>query len=302
MIMTKQKPSRAGGGISYLGKVFKPFLVGTAKVTYVMGEFYWRVKVGDTTHVADYICPPEILSVDRDGKEEVWSIGEYFEPEVIRDAFEIKESMPSRTGVAPNQPYPSGPKWKGRLIMASTFALLTVIQVISAARARDETAYQGDFLYRQGDSEPVKVTTPFELSGEKANVAIRTHAPVSNSWLYLNMILTEEATGKAYQVGREIAYYSGFDSDGAWNEGSWNDELLLSKIPGGIYRLSITPEGSPGLGEIPFTLSIKRDAPSWSNYGFMVLFLIVVTFFGWLRRLYFEYRRSLEGDLGEEDT
>lgn len=301
MIMTKQRPSRAGGGMSYLGKAFKPFLIGTAKVTYVMGEFYWRVKVGDTTHVADYIHPPEILSVDRDGKEEIWSIGEYVEPEVIREAFEIKGPMPARSGVAPNQPYPGGPKRRQRIVTGSALALLTIIQIVSAARARNETAYKGDFLYTQGDPEPVKVTPPFELSGEKANVEIRTYAPLSNSWLYLNMVLTDETTGKAYRMGREIAYYSGVDSEGNWNEGSWNDNFFLSSIPGGTYRLTLTSEGSPELTEIPLSVTIKRDAASWSNYGFMILFLIGAALIGWLRRLYFEYRRSLEGDLGEED-
>lgn len=301
MIMTKQKPKWVGTRKSYLGRTFKPFLIGTAKVTYVMGEFYWEVKVGDTVQIADFICPPEILSMEKSGREEIWSIGEYIEPETIRDAFGIKEPMPLRTGVAPNQPYPGESKWKQRIVTATTFVLLTIVQVFSVARARGDLAYQGDFVYRQADTEPVKVTPPFELSGQKANVAIRTSAPLANNWLYLNMVLTEEATGKAYHMGREIAYYSGVDSDGSWSEGGRNDKFFLSSIPGGTYRLSITPEGAPGLAEIPFNLSVERDAVSWANYGFMALFLAALALFDWLRRVYFEYRRSLEGDLGGEE-
>ncbi|KAB2837794.1 DUF4178 domain-containing protein, partial [bacterium] len=105
VISTKQKPHRRDKSAQYLDKSYQLFLTGEAQVLYVLGEFYWRVKTGDRVSVQDFINPPEMLSREWDAGEEVWSIGEYVEPEVVQAAFGIK-AMPARIGVAPNQPSP----------------------------------------------------------------------------------------------------------------------------------------------------------------------------------------------------
>lgn len=48
----------------------------TAEVSYVLGEFYWRVGVGERCEVVD-IAPPLQLSVERTGQEIVWSQADY---------------------------------------------------------------------------------------------------------------------------------------------------------------------------------------------------------------------------------
>src|SRR5580704_236885 len=81
--MVKDRPTVEGQTATYQGKDFDLYLQGAAVVRYVLGEFYWRVKVGDSVRVSDYICPPQILSSEADGSEIVWSLGQYIEPDVV---------------------------------------------------------------------------------------------------------------------------------------------------------------------------------------------------------------------------
>ena len=51
-----------GNSASYDGKNFRIFDRSKPKVGYVLGEFYWEVRVGERTRSADYIRPPWMLS------------------------------------------------------------------------------------------------------------------------------------------------------------------------------------------------------------------------------------------------
>ncbi|MEM9366805.1 MAG: DUF4178 domain-containing protein [Planctomycetota bacterium] len=88
---------------------YRLFEKGTAHVRTVYGEFYWKVEIGETAWVADYIRPPFMLSFERSyagNTEEIQvSRAEHVPPEEIEKAFGIKELL-RPWGVGPVQPSP----------------------------------------------------------------------------------------------------------------------------------------------------------------------------------------------------
>ena len=71
-----------------------------------MGEFYWKIEKAEVSEVSDYICPPEMLSLEKPQGDVVWSLGQYVEREKIQVAFSPKKVLPVQVGVAPHQTSP----------------------------------------------------------------------------------------------------------------------------------------------------------------------------------------------------
>jgi len=295
------RPSASGSRIDYLNRQFQHFQTADASVTYVLGEFFWRVQVGETARVDDYVSPPYIVSRESTENEIAWSLGQYLEPRLVAQAFQLQGSLPTPVGVYSCQPGPFGatsPKVYGlfgRFLIAAL-----VLQLLVLFLSRNQLVYQGHFAY-QGDAalrltsgDASFVTDVFDVPGRTANVVVRTDADVSNSWIYLSFALISEETGNAYDFGREVSYYFGSDGDGAWSEGTRSDEATLPSVPAGRYYLRIEPQG-PG-GTISYTVKVYRDVPRWSFFWLGLLALLLPPGFLFWRRRLFEVRRWSESD------
>jgi hypothetical protein len=127
-------------------------------------------------------------------------------------------------------------------------------------------------------------------------VEVNTSTDLNNRWMYLNYALINEETGQAFDFSREVSYYHGYDSDGAWSEGNANDSVAVPKVPPGRYYLRVEPEGDPGYGVTYYTINLKRDVPQYSLYalafGVLLLPAILLTW----RTLSFEHMRWSESD------
>jgi hypothetical protein len=131
---------------TYQGRSFRLFQRSLARVTYVLGEFYWKVRLDETVYVRDYIAPPEMLSAevsqstttDAQGQtqtaEEVnISRGVYAKHEEVEQAFGV-QGLPRSWGPAANQPNPVD---KRVYVLWPIFAgvLLVLYLIISALRS-----------------------------------------------------------------------------------------------------------------------------------------------------------------------
>ena len=74
--------------------------------------------------------------------------------------------------------------------------------------------------------------------------------------------MINEATGQGYDFGREVSYYTGRDSDGAWSEGGPSDTAIVPSVEPGRYYLRVEPEMAPNARSMLYTLDVKRSVPS----------------------------------------
>jgi hypothetical protein len=292
-------PSAAGSSANYLGEEYKHFQTSDANTDFVLGEFPWQVRVGEHAVITDYVHPPRVLSSEKLDKEVTWSIGEYMYGREIWDTFKLPGSPPEAVGVYENQPSPVTINVTSIWLAFAAFAVfLLVLMVGLDLRAKKEPVLHETYQYDRAEAkgEPSFVTDVFELTGRTSNVQVKTHAPVDNHWIYLNYALINQDTGEAWDFGREVSYYHGYDSDGSWTEGKQNDSVVIPSVPPGHYYLRIEPEADSSLPSIPYTVDVIHDVPVFGIYGIAFLVLLVPPLLISWRAFTFERSRWSESD------
>ena len=292
---TKNPPARSTSFTNhplanYLGQSYKHFQTADAQVVHVEGEFYWRVQVGDSNEVADYINPPLMVSSERTDKELVWSVSEYTEPEAVAQAFKLKKPLPAKKGVFANQPAPvvHGRYWTAFTLL--TLAALVIHLVFYFGGG--QKIYEKTFVV-QPLLENSLQTEIFDVSGRPSNVMVRNATDLDNGWAHFDLKLVEADKGTIYRLGRDVSYYSGSD----WSEGNRNDEAIFGRIPAGRYYLAVDAELHPERRNPLWTkLQILRDVPAWSNLAILVVLLLVVPVIVFFRKSAFETARWAESD------
>ena len=284
--------------VRYLGETYRHFQTAQAGTSFVLGEFPWQVRVGESAVVADYVSPPRVLSSEQTGNEVTWSMGEYIAGKDIWKAFRLPGSPPDAVGVYENQPSPMGAQTKAIWVAFAGFLLLLVVMMIGFdIIATNKQVFTGSYRYDSNQrGEASFVTDEFDLPGHTSNVEVKTTTDVNNRWIYLNYALINEDTGKAWDFGREVSYYHGYDSDGSWTEGGQNDSMAVPSVPAGRYYLRVEPEGDPGYGVTYYTVTVKRDVPQYSLYGLALLALLIPAVLLTWRTLSFEHLRWAESD------
>jgi hypothetical protein len=291
--------SRGGRSAArFLGERFRHFQHAVATTRFVLGEFPWRVRVGDEAVVDDYVSPPRMLSAERTGDEVTWSLGEYTPGARVWEMFGLRDRPPRAVGVFANQPSPHtgrpGRYWRLFLAMAGALALVALIRFATAAR---QEVFAGDYAYASAQAgESAFVTPVFDVPGHTSNLEVGIDTDLSNDWLYLSLALISADTGTAYDFGREVGYYFGRDSDGSWTEGSQQERALLASVPPGRYYLRVEPEGATAGRTVRYRLRLRRDVPSLSIFLVALVLLAVPPSLATWRAAAFETKRWAESD------
>jgi hypothetical protein len=185
------------------GRKFKIFQAGEATVRYVLGEFYWKVAVGERAHTTDYVAPPEMLSVETSlagppeneteegaagaasellqphAEEVQYSLAAYVPCSEIEQAFGLK-GLHHGWKVAPNQPSPVDKRIYWHWLM---FAALLIIMdgVFSLGILKHEVSQFWFFIALAGVSIMPVATLLYSSSFEKSRWKDSEFSPYGGS-------------------------------------------------------------------------------------------------------------------------
>ena len=270
MTMDHPAKSKIASQVMLDGKKFKKFESSTAKVEYVLGEFYWRVKIGDKVDMVDLIHPPYLLSLEHDANGRTWSIGEYMDRKEIVAAFGDDVKVPFPTGVAPNQPNKAAENLKKIKPVAIVLILAAIaLQVLFGMNAKSQQVFEQSFSV--AGVETTFVTPPFVLEGKSSNIEVILQSSVDNNWMEVEGNLSEKGTGNGFGFLLGTEYYHGVSQGESWTEGDKSGNQVINSIPGGEYEMVIkAASGNPAM-EVNFKLKIVRDVSLFSNFLIAIL-------------------------------
>lgn len=209
------------------------------RVTFVVGEFYWRVAVGETVDETDFVRPGTMLSCEVYETERTWTRLDMLDWGVAEKAFGIPARRREYGHPAPHEPSP----YKRQMSEALIIGLVAIVTVMIIS------------TFAGGERQIGQTTADVVLDGAEKNVVIRGldlppgHSRVvvdadagniDNAWVDLDYSLTDEKTQDSVDTYGLAEHYSGSDSDGPWSEGDPRPEVSLSSIPGGRYDLIVT--------------------------------------------------------------
>jgi len=256
------------------------------------------VRRGETSRVIDYVAPPLMLSREATSNEQSWSLGTYVAPEAIAEAFKLSGRMIAPNGVYANQPNPwqetnrrvFGLFWK--LALAAI-----VLQLFFAFIGGGRTLLRQDVVLSPQMAEDTVVTPEFEVRGKPRKITVRNTTSLDNNWIGLDLMLVNKASGQAWPVTRELAYYYGRDGGESWSEGSRDDEVVFLDIPPGTYYLTLDPDIAPEK-PVPVRdlIEVSSGGAGWSNFVIVMLFLALFPVFTLTRRAAFETSRWAGSD------
>jgi hypothetical protein len=291
--------SGAGRTRLYDDRTFKLFQKADASVTYVVGECYWKVTVGETVQTADYIRPPEMLAremtIAKDGEEINWSLGTYLTPEAVETAFNI-HGLTRPWNIAPNQPYPYTQIYKSWGWLTLAAAMLAILFIMTSSHRK---VFEQTIVVDQNatpERPQAYVTEQFELAARK-NIEVKVEAAVDNAWLGVEGALVSDATPHRVQpFYLPVKFYHDVEDGEPWSEGGHHNSTILSALPAGKYTLELEIAGEQR--KLPHSLRVRVDqgVPRWLYvfvvFGLLSIFPIIMLFY----HFNFEYRRWQESD------
>jgi len=241
--------------VGFRGQAYHQTQSVSAEVEHVIGEFYWKVEIGERVEAIEYAGGGAKLSEERTADEVVWSHCIPIGGGEVRRAF----------GLAPRAK-------KGKRLQSGwgiTWALLMIgWVVVTIVAGSQKSARRVVDLVLPPPTANVESNTvftpPFDLAADGKSLLVElTCDKSSNTWAGVDVALVNETTGDVEETSLDVEYYSGVEGGESWSEGEDSASAWFSRLPKGRYLLRIETAGDPAK---PFaSLRLRAEHDAWSG-------------------------------------
>ena len=312
-------PDSSFRGLTAGGREYQRFGTTYAVTTsFVVGEFYWRVRAGDAADETDYVRPGAMLVCEETGNERTWTALAMQDWGVAERAFGIEPRRADYAGTpAPHEPSPYRTAMRDALMVAAL--ALAACLVIAIGTAASTHVLDRELSVPLDGATQTSVLGPITVTGAREKVRIEGRAgSLDNMWVDLDYSLVDRATQQSYDAYGIAEYYHGTDSDGAWSEGSSQPETGLASIPRGTYDLVVEAAAhrwidpkAPTSGNsfaapdtltvptVPVAISVDRGGGFAGPFFLALIAIGLWPLIAWSRHRAFEKRRL--GQAGGDD-
>jgi len=288
------------------------------EVSFVVGEFYWRVAVGERVQVTDYASPGAMLSCEENDSERTWSKLDLLEWGEAERAFGVEPRRPDGGIPSPAEPSP----WRDRLTESGIIGVIAAVTLLIIAAMGSGTQRLASVDTQAGvDGAPRTVVIPgIQVSGHSSAIHISAQSDqLDNDWIDLDYSLVDKRTQQSFDAYGLAEHYTGRDSDGPWSEGDTRPHTGLSSIPPGSYDLVVevaahrwVPNSSSSFFDgpkpvdpnpvfVPVTINVDRGGVFGGNVILGLILILIWPGFVLWRHLSFEKRRSGSDDDDDGD-
>lgn len=283
----------------YHGSQYRIYDRSEPEVTYVLGEFYWEVSVGERVKASDYIAPPDMLSRetsqnpsagpkgrdskrDKKNREINYTVSRYVPVEEIEKAFNVKD-LRRPTSIAPNQPYPYKDIYKyWFLACVAAFFLVLFVNATSAKKqvlALTKQIQPSQSKVVDSDSIPID-------GGDNISIYVR-----SSQWVYISGSFVDDKGQKV--PGSDFGVYSG-------------KTVYLSALgtdKNKKYKLQFTSKWKTMTSASPsFSVIVKQDVPHFSHIFLLGVGIMVIPVGVMFHHFSFNTRRWQDSDFSPYST
>ncbi len=274
--MLTDRPSGSGGAALWRGARYsQDYDPADTTTTQVIGEFYWRVREGDTVSATTYSRGQELLSAEWSADEVNWTQLIPVGAAEVEQAFglgqpsgsgprptfgrrglaqglaatapetgsaeDLQQSIGALFGQADAMAVSDLPKMFGLAIATLLLSMLVMIGFgISTATVRSSTSVV------VGGPEVTVTVGKITVGRSYQPVTIEARASnFNNRWIDIDYTLVDRATQRGYTAYGVVEYYTGYDSDGAWSEGDFRTTTKFSGVPRGTYDIVADLQAHP---------------------------------------------------------
>ena len=279
--MLMDRPSGSGGSTLWRGSRYsQDYDPAETTTTRVVGEFYWRVRAGDTVTATTFSRGQELLSAEWSADEVNWTQLIPVGANEVEQAFKLggdsgggggprptfgrkgvaqgftapqhqagtadDDGLAQRLGAAYDQAEAMAlsdlPKMFGLALATLMLSLLVMIGFgVSTQTVRSSTKVSVGGPEVTFTVGRITINRPYQ----PVTVVARAVTTFENRWVDIDYTLVDRSTQRGYTAYGVVEYYAGSDSDGPWSEGSFTTTTKFSGIPRGTYDIVADLQAHP---------------------------------------------------------